>query len=162
MSLVHSLSPLLLDHYSHLLKISTPPTSSLFSAPNLSSHFTDKMTSLRREPPQTPPKLLYTPGICPQVLFSHQLPQVNLPCSQLEAFLPFVRRILPLSRLMGIVLPISALISSLPTSLPCSYSPLHQSPCSCSKTSGTLLPQSLYFVFVSQKALLTGNHVHST
>lgn len=95
MSLVHSLSPLLLENYSHLLKISTPPTSSLFSAPDLSSHFTDKMTSVRREPPQTPPKLLYTTGICPQVLFSHQLPWMNVPCSQLEPFLPFVHRILP-------------------------------------------------------------------
>lgn len=166
MSLVHSLFPLLLDHYSHLLKISTPPTSSLFSAPDLSSHFTDTMTSLRKEPPQTPPKLLYTPGICPQVLFSHQLPSVNLPCSQLEPFLPFVHRTLPLSTTRGhcpcYVLPISALVSSLPPSLPGSYSLLHQSPCSCSKTSGTRLPQSLYFVFVSSKALLTGNHVHST
>lgn len=125
MSLVHSLSHLLLNHYSYLLKTPTPPTPSLFSAPDLSPHFTDTMTSIRREPPWTPPKPLYTTGICSQVLFSQQLPSMNLPRSQLQPFLPFVHRIHPLSTTHGhcsrYCLFISVVISSYPPSLPCSY-----------------------------------------
>ena len=40
-------------------------------SPGSASYLTDKMTSIGREPPQTPPEHLYTTGICSQVLVSH-------------------------------------------------------------------------------------------
>ena len=167
MSLVHSLSHLLLDHYSHLLlETSTLPPPSLFSARDCASYFTDKMTSIRREPPQTPPEHLYTTGICSQVLVSRQSPQVNFPCSKLEPFLPFMHWAPSPFHYSGHCSS-SSLLSppSSPPTPPPFFAPLHFTsllPFAPKHQAHSCLRAFALTVSFLWKALLTDNHLHNT